>query len=284
MECGSCRHLLERSVACKLDSTSGPVFALQFFLPQGGVTMITRYVCGAVTAGVLTCGFAASAQTSREGAPELWKQMAAQDRAGSGSTTTSRGMPVTLTGCLQREADYRRQNQSGKGGPAGTGAGLGNEFVLVNVASSADDVDCTVATVEAYELTGSQERQLEPFVGKVVQISGMLKDATIDTAAFGQPPTGGFDPLGQDLRLREVEIASFAEPAAAPATVARAEPPAQDAIPEQRQPAPIGTTGQAVDSGEQLPATASPLPLAGLLGLLSLGGAAGIRALGRHRR
>ena len=91
-------------------------------------------------------------------------------------------------------------------------------------------------------------------------------------------------------------IAQAAEPVAeAPAAVAEAVTPAPKPAPqpvEQRQvaaapapqaapapePAPepraVGTSGQA----DELPRTASPLALTGLLGLLSLAGAAGIRA------
>lgn len=66
-----------------------------------------------------------------------------------------------------------------------------------------------------------------------------------------------------------------------PARTARAE-----AAP-QSEPRPVGTSGIAQDQqpagqaarNAQLPATASPLPLSGLIGLLSLAGAAGLRAL-----
>jgi hypothetical protein len=65
-----------------------------------------------------------------------------------------------------------------------------------------------------------------------------------------------------------------------PARTARAE-----AAP-QSEPRPVGTSGIAQAQGpvgqaarnDQLPATASPLPLSALIGLLSLAGAAGLRA------
>jgi len=61
------------------------------------------------------------------------------------------------------------------------------------------------------------------------------------------------------------------EPEPAPAVVAENRPaPAQ----ADSQPRAIGTSGQA----NELPRTASPLALSGLLGLLSLSGAAGLRA------
>jgi len=86
---------------------------------------------------------------------------------------------------------------------------------------------------------------------------------------------------GGDLELFEVNVESFRElpiaaepqpvaalPPGQPVTEAPAEPPA--AAPEAPQePAPVVR--------EQLPRTASPIALAGLLGLLSLGGAFGLR-------
>ena len=72
------------------------------------------------------------------------------------------------------------------------------------------------------------------------------------------------------------------EPAPAPA-VAEAPAPAPEPAPvveesrvaaAQPEPRPVGTSGQVA---AELPATASPLALSGLLGLLSLAGAAGIR-------
>jgi hypothetical protein len=74
----------------------------------------------------------------------------------------------------------------------------------------------------------------------------------------------------------------IAEPAPAqePATVAAAEPaPRPDDSPE-----PVGTSGvqdarpESVDARAELPRTASPLVLSGLLGLLSLAGAIGLRS------
>lgn len=80
-----------------------------------------------------------------------------------------------------------------------------------------------------------------------------------------------------------------AEPAPAPAVVAEVETPAPAPAPEPapavvaenraepiqaESPRAVGTSGQA----NELPRTASPLELSGLLGLLSLTGAAGLRA------
>lgn len=189
--------------------------------------------------------------------------------------------PIALVGCVMRETDYRRQHDSGKGGFLGFGGGLGDEYVLVNASRGTTGVagDCATATGgEAYELTGSAEDDLEPFVGQRVAISGMLKEVEIDPAT-GRP-TGGRQ-VGDDLRLFEVNVESFSALAAPPPdTLARVE----------RDQPPIGTSGlqddqrdTAVDDG-RLPRTASPLALTGLFGLLSFGGVAGLRALYRRER
>ena len=102
--------------------------------------MVNRTVCGAAIAVTVITGMA-SAQTSREGAPRDWQQMSQRGRAeaslrvdlaqSDSSSVQANGMAVTMLGCLERETDYRTRMNAGKGGTLGTGAGLGNEFVLV---------------------------------------------------------------------------------------------------------------------------------------------------------
>jgi hypothetical protein len=167
-----------------------------------------------------------------------------------------------------------------------TGVGLDNEYVLIK--SSGPSSDCSSASGgEAYELSGKAEADLKPFIGKRVEIQGMLKNEAVGTS--GQP-SGGFDPLKQDLRLPEVDVMSFRE---APASTQTNAQPSQTApaaaTPEPREPETAGTTGVAQQpsepqtanqpAAEELPGTASPLPLAGLLGLLSLAGALGARRM-----
>jgi hypothetical protein len=141
--------------------------------------------------------------------------------------------PVTLVGCIQREADYRKTHDLDKGaGKTGIGLGRGDEYVLINASrgtTASPNIDCSFqGSTEAYELTGRQEHDLKPYVGKVVQITGTMKQAKTKPLASGeQAPTGGFDPLKKDLRLFEVEVASF-QPAAN-AAVAAAQPPAATA-------------------------------------------------------
>jgi hypothetical protein len=214
----------------------------------------------------------------------------AQSNGSLTSTRQSSRQPetsVTFTGCIQREADYRKTHDLGKGGTAGTGAGRSNEYVLINAARGAAsaDVDCSFqGQVEAYELTGPRERDLGAYVGKVLQISGTLKEAKTKPLPSGeQAPTGGFDPLKKDLRLFEVEVDSFQLPAGATAAAQPSAPPdaAQRSsdLPatDARAPQPNEPPRQIARAESELPATASPLALTGLIGLLSFAGAVGVR-------
>ena len=202
--------------------------------------------------------------------------------------------PITLRGCLVRESDYRKMHDSGRGGFLGTGAGLNDEYVLINasraveISSSTTPLDCTNDIgADAYELSGKGERDLAEFVGREVEVHGELKEAKLDdeprpigTAGTIAPrPEGGFDPLGQDLKLREVNVMSIRT--IGPAAFASSEP-ARAA----EEPKPVATSGIAeadepspepadqVEQPSTLPRTASPfLPWTGPLGLLSIAGA-----------
>ena len=242
--------------------------------------MKNRYTCAVIGAAVLSSAMPAS----------------------SAGQTTKQEQIITVIGCLQTEADYRRAQDAGKGGVLITGAGLGNEYVLIQTEGAGGpgsydaqaNVDCKSSTAFAgtsYELTGRLEQDLNNYVGRRVTITGELKHVD-DT---GRP--GGFDPavISQDLRLNEINIASFgdapmtAQVSAAPA-VAETQPtqaaqtqPVQAQSTEPASRETYGTTGQTEQTGTvaaartELPRTASPLALYGLLGLLSLGGAAALR-------
>ena len=162
----------------------------------------------------------------------------AQSQQQSGAATTQQNRsslrePVTIVGCVQREADYRRTHDAGRGGVAGTGVGAGNEFVLTSASmstggaaaagSARTDADKPTATTgaagggAAYELTGPDEGQLAKHINKRVEITGMLKAAEVGTsgAPTGGPTAGtpprGVDVTSKDLKLREVEVSSVKE-------------------------------------------------------------------------
>ena len=138
------------------------------------------------------------------------------------------GESVTVTGCIQREADYRRATAAGRGGAAGTGAGTGNEFILANATMSASSTSNAAPTSgantpaptgtagsrggAAYELTGSKEGDAAAFVGKRVEITGMVKP----TSSAGGPTANA--PGSQDLKLSELEISAIRETTGACAT------------------------------------------------------------------
>ena len=215
--------------------------------------MSTRIVYALVTTAVLT-GAAALAQDNGQ----LSREIEVDDT------------PITVVGCLQRESDYRKMNDAGRGGVLGTGVGRGNEYVLVD---SAGDCGTLAPGAAAYELTGTGEKELAEFVGRRVQITGTLKggDLTVDGRA-----EGGYDPVGLDLQLREVEVASFQEAAV---TLAQNESSIGVA---DADAVPVGTSGEQEAVDDSLPRTASPLALVGLLGLLSAGGGIGFRAVRRR--
>jgi hypothetical protein len=135
-----------------------------------------------------------------------------QTAAPTTQTPRASGDQVTVTGCIQREADYRKSTGAGQGGVAGTGVGSANEFVLANAAMSGGANTGATGTAgstsnTAYELTGPNEGRAATYVGKRVEIMGMLKPT--DTA-----PAGGGTanvPGSRDLKLRELEITSIKE-------------------------------------------------------------------------
>jgi len=251
---------------------------------------------------------------------------------------------ITLVGCVMRESDFREMYGPGQSGPRGPGIGLRNEYMLVDAhpvtpSGSNPGVVETTGTCPpapggfptAYELTGPREQEVASFLGHRVELTGMQKRAK--TRAVGtsglREPTGGFDPLGHELHLFEVEVASFRDapvaaaaaavttPAPAPEPVAPAEPvaaappapapeaevaavpppapfpeaPVAAAPPPAPAPEPTPQTSTAQQAPPEpprqvaqapLPKTASPLPIIGLIGLLSLTAAAGMRLLRRR--
>jgi hypothetical protein len=134
---------------------------------------------------------------------------------------------ITVTGCIQREADFRKARDAGRGGALQTGVGVGNEFILADAsmapsAASARGAGAppvpaaTTGGSAAYELTGRDESKAEQFVGKRVEIAGTLKAAeTAGGKPTGGPTAGrppeGVDVAGRDLQLRELEISSIKE-------------------------------------------------------------------------
>jgi hypothetical protein len=129
---------------------------------------------------------------------------------------------ITVTGCVQREADYRKAQDAGRGGVAGTGIGADNEFVLTDASAATGPAGAAAPTGTsggsmAYELTGPNEGMAAKFAGRRVEISGRLKAA--ETGAGGAPtggptagrPPSGVDVVSKDLKLRELEVSLVKE-------------------------------------------------------------------------
>jgi hypothetical protein len=141
---------------------------------------------------------------------------------------SSTAQQITVTGCVQKESDYRRAQDAGRGGVAGTGVGAENEFILTDATAATGTPEprptgeppsptgTAGAKPMAYELTGPSEGQLGAHVGRRVEISGKLKAAETvggqptGGATAGQPPTG-VDVASKDLKLRELEVTSVRE-------------------------------------------------------------------------
>jgi len=122
--------------------------------------------------------------------------------------TSTPAQAVTVTGCVQSEATFRKATDAGKGGVAGTGVGVANEFVLTNVSGT------TASAGNAFELTGPNEGQAAQHVGKRVEIVGKLTGGETNAAGPTGGPTAGAPPRGvdvasKDLKLRELEVTSL---------------------------------------------------------------------------
>lgn len=184
--------------------------------------MFKRFAGAACAAAVVAIGTVAFAQNTQQAQPPTSGQPQAQAPAPQQQSDMKE---VTITGCVQKESDYRAANNLGSGGAAGTGVGAGNEFVLINASISPSAVGTAGATKPetgapagsaAFELTGSKESEASAFVGKRVEIVGKLKGAEMGAAGptggatAGKPPTG-VDVASKDLKLREVEISSIKE-------------------------------------------------------------------------
>jgi len=174
----------------------------------------------AVCACAVVVTSVAVAQTSAQTTPPPQTQTAPQTPSASqpatdtAQPTTTMGQQTTIAGCVQRETDYRRERNLGRGGVVGTGVGATDEFVLVTAPSGSQQTGVSGGTIgTAYELTGRNENLVAAHVGKHVEIVGVLKPAAVGTsgptggATAGKPPTG-VDVISPDLRLREVEVTS----------------------------------------------------------------------------
>ncbi len=201
--------------------------------------------------------------------------------------------PITLVGCVMKESDYRIHHSRGPGGPLQSGLGRGNDYVLVDAIEvqpghmfpAGTDLSCSRSLGgRPYEMKGGNESALRVAVGRRVELSGIQTKAEV--RAPGDEATGGntAGPQNFDLEVFEVKVGSFRDPAFAPAVAAAPAPTTTITEMEVIEPAPaperpVATAG--VEPRRELPKTATPLPFAGLLGLLSVAAALGLRLVRR---
>jgi hypothetical protein len=117
-----------------------------------------------------------------------------------------KGQQVTISGCIQREAGWRKANDRRLGGAAGTGVGAGNEFVSAN--ASDGGADATASAGAAYDLTGANEKLAAAHVGHRVEVTGTVKPGSATGGPTAGAPPRGTDVVSQDLQLRELESAA----------------------------------------------------------------------------
>ena len=250
--------------------------------------MRSSQITGIATAAFFSVTLLAFAQTPTPQTPTPQTpttQTATPQTPTTQTPPTPTAAPQTFTGCLMTEPDYRRAHNLGEGTVGG--AGLGDEFVLVDVkvspakepaATSAEsDVAAALATISttsaakcadqgtSYRLTGSAEDKMKNLVGRQLEIQGRFKDPT--------------DPRTGEKMPNEVEVLSFREaPTAAAVSQPAAPPPTQAAPPPtQTAPPPVQTapptpapTAPATTARTELPRTASSTALLALMGVLAL--------------
>jgi hypothetical protein len=90
--------------------------------------------------------------------------------------TTKAPTHVTLVGCVEMEKDYRARTASGRGGLLGTGLGVGDEYVLTNVALAPGEKKGSPAISGDFGLTGKLEGDFVRQIGRRVEVIGTIKE------------------------------------------------------------------------------------------------------------
>src|ERR1041384_6445623 len=157
------------------------------------------------------------------------------------------GASMTVTGCLMGEEEYRKTHQLNKGSFGGLG--LGNEFVLI-------EGNCGDNSGKAYRLTGKPERDLKPFVGHRLEVTGRWDHERDAKTAAGETNAK----LPPEIRIASFHEVTSTSSAPASASVAPA-------------PAPVPSAPQTVATNDtrtarSLPKTASDDPVFALVGFI----------------
>lgn len=130
--------------------------------------MYTKLTIGMVIMVVVACSGAAFGQGA--GAP----------------SKADEGKEMKVVGCVQWEKDYRQARNEGRGGVLGTGAGVGNEFVLTfaqvegaggrTAAASVGTGGKKISEGTAFSITGDREKELGRRVGQQIEVIGILEE------------------------------------------------------------------------------------------------------------
>ena len=165
------------------------------------------------------------------------------------------GGPITVVGCFLRETIDKK----------------GEKYVLVRPtigpATSVAEATCTsTGTGQIVELEGLRHLDLSQ-VGRWIEVTGRLE--------------AGHQAI-RELNVRAYRVVPVVAPRVAEAAPAPAPAPAPAVI---ASPVPAVEATPAATPGvtEQLPQTASSLPLIGLIGLLALAGGVALRLIDRRR-
>ncbi len=131
------------------------------------------------------------------------------------ATAKAPAAEVVITGCIQKEADYRAERNKARGGTLGTGIGQGDEFVLIHGSPARLKTEAvgtagmnTPPGTMSYELSGKGEEEAAKFVNQRVEITGMLKAEEIGRNGPTGGPTASLNLPGEDLKLREIDVES----------------------------------------------------------------------------
>jgi hypothetical protein len=90
---------------------------------------------------------------------------------------------VDLIGCVQLEKDYRADLDAKRGGPLASGAGQGNEYVLVKAkptsktseALTKPEAVATAGEQGDYLLTGNEESELARALNRQIEVVGHVE-------------------------------------------------------------------------------------------------------------
>ena len=198
--------------------------------------MTLRYLRNGVTATVIGCGVMIGLASAQQ-----------RGRDGGLLPPEESGM-VTVAGCLMRGDQVR--------------GGDDDKFVLADLRTgpiaSVPSASCSAnADATAIQLDNPRKGNIdESMIGRWVEISGRLEKETSN------------DNILRELDVTAARLLPVDAPRQAVAAPPEPEPEAPAIAPESSpEPAPVATSGQA-----DLPRTASPVPLMGLLGLFASAG------------